>query len=156
MLVKFQQQKNNNKYKLVNYLKLVNYRQHCSASQKLQKINSRIIIANCNAHISHNSAKYAMKLMDYNVEILVLQVFSEFSNSSNNVTPLKDCFEFVQQEYLELLRHIPVHWLTLFCAVQRLLKNWPAIKSYFLIQGIFLKTNLTGGGSSLKIKYQKE
>ena len=64
-----------------------------------------------------------MKLMDYDVKMLVLKVFSEFSTSSNNVTALKDCFKFVQQEYLELLRHIPVRWLTLFCTVERLLKN---------------------------------
>ncbi|XP_060855011.1 uncharacterized protein LOC132932654 [Metopolophium dirhodum] len=56
-------------------------------------------------------AKHSMKVIKYDVETLVLKVFNEFSMSSKRVDELKECFEFVQQDYHNVLRHIPVRWL---------------------------------------------
>lgn len=44
-------------------------------------------------------------------------------------------FEFCEIEWAEMLRHVPTRWLTLTPAIERLLKNYPAIKAYFLSQG---------------------
>lgn len=76
--------------------------------------------------------KYVLKLLSYDVEMLIIKEFNTFSSSSNRVTALKECFEFVGSEYAELLKHIPVSWITLYKAVDRLLLNWKAIRMYFL------------------------
>lgn len=84
--------------------------------------------------MTHNAAKHSMKVIKYDVETLVLKVFNEFSMSSKRVdnSYSKECFEFVQQDYHNVLRHIPVRWLCLFNVVDRLILNWNAIKTYFI------------------------
>jgi len=37
---------------------------------------------------------------------------------------LKECYEFVQEVYNQILRHIPIRWLTLFQATDRVLLSW--------------------------------
>lgn len=113
----------------------VNYGKHCSVYQKLTEIKPNILKANCNCHIVHNAAKHCLKLLSFDVECLVIKVFNTFSCSAKNVENLKECSQFVQEEYHQVLRHIPVRWLSLYAAVDRLLLNWNAIKTYFLQQG---------------------
>lgn len=103
--------------------------------QKIVKKKPSIIKANCNCHVLHNTAKHSLKLLKYDVEILVIKVFNEFSISAKRVTELKDCFEFVQQDFHNVSRHISVRWLSLYSAVDRLILNWNAIKVYFLKKG---------------------
>jgi len=40
------------------------------------------------------------------------------------VANLKKCFEFVQEEHHQILRHIPNRWFALFQATDRLLLSW--------------------------------
>lgn len=113
----------------------INYGKNCSVFEKLKDKKSNIIKANCNCHVIHNAAKHSMKVIKYDVETLVLKVFNEFSMSSKRVEELKECFKFLQQDFHNVLRHIPVRWLSLFNAVDRLILNWNAIKSYFIKNG---------------------
>lgn len=54
-----------------------------SVFTKLKTFNKNLIKANCNCHILHNTAKYALKTMKYDVECLVLKIYNEFSNTCN-------------------------------------------------------------------------
>lgn len=113
----------------------VNYGKNCSVYRRLKDLQPSLIKANCNCHVLHNTARHALKVLSFDVENLVLKVFNEFSSSAKNVTELKSCFEFVHQEYHNVLRHVPTRWLSLFAAVDRLLLNWESIKVYFLKYG---------------------
>lgn len=69
------------------------------------------------------------------VECLVLKIYSEFSSSTCNVKELRNCFDFLDLTYYETLKHISTRWVSLYKAIDRLLKNWPAITLYFINQG---------------------
>ena len=115
----------------------VNYGINNSVFQKLtSEENKDIIAAHCNDHILHNCAKNSLKVLSFDVENLVLKVFAEFSNSVKKRESLKECFEFCEAEFHEVIRHVPTRWLTLFKAVERLLKSWRPLKAYFLGLGV--------------------
>ena len=114
----------------------MNYGKNYSVYTKLQsEINPKLIKANCNCHIIHNSAKKALKVLSFDVEVLILKVFAVFSTSTKRVDALKECFEFSQEEYQEVLRHIAVRSLSLLNAIDRLMKHWTPLKMYFLEEG---------------------
>jgi hypothetical protein len=111
----------------------VNYGVNNSVYQKLvDEENKSIIAAHCNDHILHNYAKSALKCLSFDVEDVVLKVFAEFSNAALRRENLKECFDFCQAEFHDVIRHVPTRWLSLFKAVKRLLLSWQPLKAYFL------------------------
>jgi hypothetical protein len=113
----------------------VNYGRNCSVFQKLKLLQPSVIKANCNSHVVHNAAKHCMNKLSNDVETLAIKVFNEFSCSAKNVQSLKECFDFVQLEFNNVLKHISIRRGSLYYAVDRLILNWVAIKVYFLKEG---------------------
>lgn len=109
----------------------VNYGKHHSVYTLLCSTNSRILKANCPAHIIHNASKHACDQLPVDIETLVMKVYSHFSVSASRREELKGFFEFLDLEWREILRHVCTRWLSLHRAVERLLQNWPAVTSYF-------------------------
>ena len=112
----------------------VYYGKHSSVYQKLKLINSHIVQANCNCHVLSNCVKYALKAFSFDVESFVIETCNSFSSSAKKSEALRDFCDFVDIEYIELLRHVPTRWLSLLPAIYRLLLCWPALKSYFISQ----------------------
>jgi hypothetical protein len=46
----------------------------------------------CNTRILHNAAKHGLKLLSFDVEMLVIKVFNEFSSSAKTLDELKVFF----------------------------------------------------------------
>lgn len=115
----------------------VNYGKHKSVFVHLKNAtkNTGIIPGHCSAHIIHNTAKQALKPLSYDVECLVLKIYSEFSSSAKRVAELKEFFEFMDTEYVQLLGHVSVRFLTLLPALDRILASWDVLKSYFQSAG---------------------
>ena len=113
----------------------VNYGKNKSVYKILTKENPGIIKANCNCHIIHNAARHACKTLKFDVENLVLKVYSEFSVSAKRSVELQACFDFLEMNPDGVLRHVVTRWLSLFPAVDKLLARWPAVKLYFLNKG---------------------
>jgi hypothetical protein len=95
-------------------------------------LHSNIIAAHCNNHIIHNYAKHALKVMSFDIENVVLKIFRKFFNSAKKRKTLKECFEFCESDFREVIMHVPIQWLSLFKAVDRVILSWRPIKSYFL------------------------
>lgn len=113
----------------------VNYGKFKSVYQKLKADNAAIIKANCMAHVVHNCAKYAGDKLDIDIECTTNKIYSHFSSSAKRTEELKSLFEFVDQDYHAVLRHVPTRWLSIWPAVSRLHVSWPAVKAYFLSLG---------------------
>ncbi|XP_069076632.1 uncharacterized protein [Pleurodeles waltl] len=113
----------------------VNYDRHHSVFQLLRQTNEDILPANCPAHILHNCAKQAINGLSMDVESFILKVYNHFSSSAKRTAELREFFSFVDLEWQPLFRHVPTRWLTLFPAIDRLLKCWAALKSYFISLG---------------------
>lgn len=115
----------------------VNFGKHKSVYQHLKTSLSTpdLVAGHCSAHIIHNAAKKGLNVLEYDVETFVLKVFSEFSSNAKRVAALKELFDFFDSEYVDLLRHTPTRFLTLFPSVDRVLICWPALKEYFQNKG---------------------
>jgi hypothetical protein len=113
----------------------VNYGVRKSVLTALQKENSKILKANCNAHVSHNTLRKAADALKCDIETVITSVYSHFSVSANRRIKLVEFFDFVDVEYHELLRHVPTRWLSLGPAIDRLLDSWNPVVSYFVSLG---------------------
>lgn len=113
----------------------VNYGKHNSVYQKLKLSQKDVLPANCLAHILHNATRYAASSLDVDVENAVLKVYSHFSISASRTAQLKEFCEFVEVEECNLLRHVVTRWLSLLPSIDRILKYWKALTSYFQSAG---------------------
>ncbi|CAF5037864.1 unnamed protein product, partial [Rotaria sp. Silwood1] len=93
---------------------------------------SNLLKGNCYCHILHNSVKNSHHLLLVDIESSLSQLYSHFSSSSKRVAELKEYFEFVEEDYLRLLQHIKLRWLTLYISIARLLKVYDPLSAYFL------------------------
>lgn len=113
----------------------VNYGRNKSVYKNLIEHNPKILKSNCNCHVIHNAARHACKVLSLDVENLILKIYAEFSISSKRVKELKDCFDFLELEYENIIRHVITRWLSLHKALEKIVNAWSAIKLYFLQQG---------------------
>lgn len=90
----------------------VNYGMFKSVYQKLKADNAGIIKANCMPHVMHNCVKYAGNKLDIDIECTTNKIYSHFSSSAKRTKELKSLFEFVDQDYHAVLRHVPTRWLS--------------------------------------------
>ena len=113
----------------------VNYGIHKSVFKKLSETSPGIVKANCCCHVIHNAGRKACAALSFDIETLVLKVYAEFSTSAKNLDTSKSFFEDFDLEYHKVIRHVATRWLSLFRCVNRLILNWPALKSYFISIG---------------------
>lgn len=91
-----------------------------------------IIKGNCHAHIVHNCMKHAMGFLMYDIENVVLKIYSHFSHSAVRREELKKFVASVNGDFHEIKRHVGTRWLSLLPCIDTLLLNWKAIKNYFI------------------------
>ena len=63
---------------------------------------------------------------------MYIDCFYWFDKSSKRKGKLLEYFEFCNQEYQAVLKHLSVRWLSLQRCMERILKKYPSLKSYFL------------------------
>uniref|UniRef100_H3AKE4 DUF659 domain-containing protein n=1 Tax=Latimeria chalumnae TaxID=7897 RepID=H3AKE4_LATCH len=102
-----------------------------SVYQKLKEAKEDIVAANCLAHIVHNTMKYTVGKLNVDVENVILKAYSHFSVSAMRTEQLKEFCDFVEVEECNLLSHVVTRWLSLLPAIDRLLKCWKPLTSYF-------------------------
>ena len=116
----------------------VNVGKHNSLIVEARKMNSNIILMGCPCHMAHNTARKAErefeKYVDFNVEQLLIDIYFHFDYSSKRKNMLVEFCEFCSQEYHKILKFLSVRWLGLSTCLERTLKMYPSLQSYFLSQ----------------------
>lgn len=96
------------------------------------RFNNNLIPVGCPAHIIHNAAKHGGECFSCDAEAMIFKIASHFCSSTSRHEVLKEFCEFVEVNYACLPTHSPTRWLSLLPMIERMLKLWPALKSYFL------------------------
>ena len=105
------------------------------ASRFLEK-NENVFIAGCPCHLAHIAASNAhddfCEYISLNVEDVMVDLFYWFDKSAKRKGKLKEYFEFCDQEYQSVLKHLSVRWLSLEKCISRTTLKFTSLKAYFL------------------------
>lgn len=102
---------------------------------KLNQLNPGMIGVGCAAHIVHNTLKKACDQMPFDVECVVVKIYSHFYLFTVRVAKLKEFCDSVDVEYQKLLGYSKTRFLGLLSAVEAILRIFDGLKEYFLNDG---------------------
>ena len=102
-----------------------------------RKKNGNIILMGCPCHIAHNTTSKATKAFvkvvdDFDIKELLVDIYFQFDYSSKRKSLFVEFCEFCDQEYSKILKFHGVRWLGMSTCIERVLKLFPSLKSYFL------------------------
>ncbi|XP_030747812.1 uncharacterized protein LOC115876244 [Sitophilus oryzae] len=115
----------------VNFGGLARRGQKNVLSNMKQDLNSDIVGIGCPAHILHNCIQHGADSLQCDVDYIIFKIFNYFSIYTVRTEALKEFCNFVEISYQPLLYHSKTRWLSMFPAIERILKLYPALKSYF-------------------------
>ena len=91
-------------------------------------------------YILHNAASKAAndfsKIAKFDLEDHCVDLYHWFEKSSKRKSALKEYYEFCDIEYAEVIRYASTRWLCLERCVNRELRKFEGLKSYFLSEGL--------------------
>lgn len=97
-----------------------------------ENLNQNIIGIGCAAHIIHNTIKTAADLLPVDVETVVEKIYFHFYIFTVRVETLKNFCDEAGVEYNKILNSSKTRWLALMPAIERIIKLFQPLKSYFL------------------------
>lgn len=90
-----------------------------------------IVGVGCSAHIVNNAIQTAVDSLPVCVESIVQKIYSYFHIYSVREASLVEFCDFVDVEFSKVLGYSRTRWLSMLPAIERVLKLYPALKSYF-------------------------
>ena len=113
----------------------VNVGKRDSIMTRVLERNKSVYFMGCPCHIIHNCASHSSKAfveaVKCDVGDMAVDVFLWFDYSTKRKNLLAEFCQFCDIEYRKLIKYMSVRWLNLETVVQRLLKQYEALKSYF-------------------------
>ena len=109
---------------------------HNSIKSRVEQVNDSVYFMGCPCHIAHNTAGVAsekfMQVTGFDVEEMAIDLFYWFDKSSKRKAILNDYCTFCDVTYREIVKHVSTRWLSLSTAVERTIKLYDSLRSYFL------------------------
>lgn len=116
----------------------VNIGRHNSIKSRLESKNPSVYTLGCPCHFIHNAAHNAAKKLEvatgFDVEEFIVDIYYYFEHSTKRKGELHDYAAFCDVAYRKVLKHVSTRWLSLKTCIERILKQYPALRSYFLSQ----------------------
>ena len=113
----------------------VNTGRHNSIISRIHAINQNVYLMGCPCHIAHNTANAAADALrnvtGFDVEELVVDMFYWFDKSTKRKSSLEEYCCFCDVQYRKVVKHVSTRWLSLETAVERVLKLYSGLRSYF-------------------------
>ena len=107
-----------------------------SLKTRIVQRNSAIHFNGCPCHIVHNTAQKGgmafARCCGFDAEEFAVDLYYWFDKSTKRKNELRSYNEFCNQEYRSMIKHVSTRWLTLEVAIERSLKQYQGLKSYFL------------------------
>ena len=85
-------------------------------------------------HTLYSAVQAASDCLPIDIEAVVAKIYSYFYIYTVRVEELKEFCDFVEIEYKQLLGYSKTRWLALMPAVERILKLFLGLRSYFQSQ----------------------
>lgn len=116
----------------------VNIGKSNSIKSRVLNKNSNVFFMGCPCHILHNTASKAASkfgaICDLDIEDFCIDLYYWFEQSTKRKGILDEFCSFCDIEYKKILKNVSVRWLSLETSVERVLKQFVALKSYFLTE----------------------
>lgn len=114
----------------------VNIGRHNSIMTRIHQKNPNVYIMGCPCHIAHNTASIAAEALQhdvrFDVEEIMVDLFYWFDKSTKRKSSLKEYCCFCDVQYRKIIKHVSTRWLSLEMAIERTLKLYDGLYSYFL------------------------
>jgi len=114
----------------------VNIGRHNSIMSRVHSVIPSAYFMGCPCHIAHNLAGAAADAfqseVNFDIEELVIDIFYWFDKSTKRKSSLQEYCCFCDVQYRKIIKHISTRWLSLETAVERILKVYAGLRSYFL------------------------
>ena len=99
----------------------------------LQRERKYIYGMGCMCHLSSLAAKAGRKaLKSFDFEEFLIDLYYHFHQSCKRKDELRDAIEFCETDIRKVLKHVETRWLSLGKCIDRALRLWPGLKSYYL------------------------
>ena len=122
----------------------VNIGKHHSLITKAREKNDEKILMGYPCHMAHNAAHHAAKAFEkfviFNAEELVVDLFFHFDYSSKRKKLLLEFCAFCDHDFYKILKFHSTRWLGLSTCIEKTLKMYPSLRSYFSSRLIDLLT----------------
>lgn len=98
------------------------------------KMNNNLIAVGCSAHILHNTVQHGTDILPIDIESIVMKIYNFFHVYTVRTETLGKFCDQAEMQRHELLKHSKTRWLSLYPAIEKILKVYPALQKYFTSQ----------------------